>query len=134
MSEENGELVKTSSPEFQLPSEPSPDDATTLSQIEARLAKADSAQDAILWTQVRGEIIQQDKTRKDGEHRRFLEKTQVLYDIGLSISALAIGTILVAKGFAYAGLLILGAGLKFAPDYLKEAFLRRGKGEGNEDN
>ncbi len=134
MSEEKEDATQTSSSELQRPSGVPSDDVTALLQVETRLAKANSAQDAILWTQMRGEIIRQNETRKDGEHRRFLEKTQVLYDIGLSIGALAIGTILVAKGFAYAGLLVLGAGLKLAPDYLKEAFLRRGKGEGNEDN
>lgn len=130
MSEENGELAKTSSSEFQ----PQPlDNATTLSQIEARLAESASAQDAILWTQVRGEIIRQDETRKDGDHRRSLEKTQLLYDISRSIGALVIGTILVANGFGYAGLFILGVGFKLAPDYLKAAFLRRGKGEKEDD-
>jgi hypothetical protein len=105
-------------------------DAPILPQIERRLVEADSPQEILLWTQVRGEILRQDDLLKDQEHRRKLERIQVLFKMGLSIVAVMTGTTLVVGGFPYAGLFVLGAGLYgLAPDYVKNLFQRREESE-----
>jgi len=101
-----------------------------LSQIEKRVVEANSAQEILLWTQVRGEIQRQDNFLIEQEHRRTLEKRQLLFKIGLSIGAVMVGTSLVVGGFSYVGLFVLGAGLYgLAPDYVKGFFRRRETGE-----
>lgn len=101
-----------------------------LRAIEERLVKANSPEEILLWTQVRGEIQQQDNILKEQEHRRHLERIQVRFKMGLSIGAVAMGTGLVMGGFAYAGLFVLGAGLYgLAPDYVKGLFRRKEESE-----
>jgi hypothetical protein len=132
MSEDKGELAKNSSSEEQPISNIPPDESTDLARIEERLLNANSSQEVILWTQVRGEIIRQNEIVKDGEQRRFLKKVQVARRIGLSVGALTIGTVLVTSGLTAPGLFVLGAGLyELAPEFIKEVFLDRGKSKKN---
>ncbi|MCL1470856.1 hypothetical protein [Argonema antarcticum] len=58
MPEDKGELAKNLDSELQ-PSGTPPDETTALSQVEERLVKANSSEDVVLWTRVRGEIIRQ---------------------------------------------------------------------------
>lgn len=102
-----------------------------LPAVEERLVKANSPQEIILWTQVRGEIIRQDNILKNQEHRQYLERIQVRFKMVLSIIAVLTGAGLIVGGFPYAGLFVLGAGLyELAPDYVKGFFQRR---EGSEN-
>ena len=101
-----------------------------LAAVEERLVNANSPQDVILWTQVRGEILRQDNILKDQEHRRRLERIQVQFKMGLSIATVLAGAGLVVGGFQGAGLFVLGAGLYgLAPDYVKGFFRRREESE-----
>ena len=101
-------------------------DLPLLPAVEERLVKAGSPQEILLWTQVRGEIQRQDDFLKEQEHRRTLERIQVLFKMGLSMVAVVTGAGLVIEGFPYAGLFFLGAGLYgLAPDYVKGVFRRR---------
>ena len=86
-------------------------DVPVLTQIERRLVEANSAQEILLWTQVRGEILHQDDILKGQEHQRKLERLHVIFKMGLSIVAVIPGTTLVGSGFPYAGLFVLGTGL-----------------------
>ncbi|MFQ5630049.1 MAG: hypothetical protein ACE5I1_14880 [bacterium] len=100
-----------------------PIDQPFLSSIEKRLIKAESAQEIILWTQVRGAIKKQNDESIEQNHRRALEKLQLKYKLGFSIGAFAVGIGLVIGGFSYAGLFIVGAGLYgLAPDFVKSFF------------
>jgi hypothetical protein len=113
-----------------IPGQVSQQDVPVLTQIERRLVEANSPQEILLWTQVRGEILRQDDILKGQEHQRKLERLQVLFKMGLSIVAVITGTTLVVNGFPYAGLFILGAGLYgLAPDYVKDVFRRREENE-----
>lgn len=132
MSEEKGELAENSSSELPPPSE-MPADVTALSRIEARLAQAQSAEDVVLWNQVRREIIRQDEIVKDGNHRRFLEKVQVFRKLGLSVTALTIGTVLVMTGYRI-GIFLLGVALYELVLDVVGQFFPRGKGRKNEDD
>ena len=86
-------------------------DLPLLPAVEDRLVKASSPQEILLWTQVRGEIHRQDNFLKEQDHRRKLERMQVLFKMGLSIVAVVRGAGLVVGGFPYAGLFVPGAGL-----------------------
>lgn len=113
-----------------IPGQVSQQDVPVLTQIERRLVEANSHQEILLWTQVRGEILRQDDILKGQEHQRKLERLQVLFKMGLSIVAVITGTTLVVNGFPYAGLFVLGAGLYgLAPDYVKDVFRRREENE-----
>ena len=101
-----------------------------LTQIERRSVEANSPQEILLWTQVRGEILRQDDILKGQEHQRKVERLQVIFKMGLSIVAIITGTTLVVSEFPYAGLFVLGAGLYgLAPDYVKDVFRRREENE-----
>jgi hypothetical protein len=134
MSEDKGELAKSSFSELQPASDTPADQVTALSRVEERIAKATSPQEAFLWTQIREEIIKQNEIAKEGDHRRLLQKILVLRRIGLSVAAFTIGVVLFSNGSTEAGLLVLGAFLyELAPDLVKEAFIGRGKGRGNDN-
>jgi len=106
-------------------------DLPVLAAVEERLVKANSPQEILLWTQVRGEIQRQDDLLKEQEHRRKLERIQIIFKMGLSMVAVVTGAGLAVGGFQYAGLFVLGAGLYgLAPDYVKDFF--RGR-EGREN-
>ena len=101
-----------------------------MTQIERRLVEANSPQEILLWTQVRGEILRQNDILKEQEHQRKLEGLQVIFKMGLFIVAVITGTTLVVSGFPYAGLFVLGTGLYgLAPDYVKDVFRRREENE-----
>jgi hypothetical protein len=141
MSEEQGKLSENvgSVPEL-LPT--SSADFTSLEQLNVRLRASDSLDEASRWLEIRGEIIRQNEMVKDGQlrrdqaiqdgnHRRSLERTQIILKVSLAVSALVIGTFLIMKGFIEQGLFILGAGL--APDVLKFVLLNRGQ-RGEDEN
>ncbi|AFY88231.1 MULTISPECIES: hypothetical protein [Chroococcidiopsis] len=127
MSEEEG-LEKTSA---QLPSASDASaEPTALSQVEQRIAKANSPQEALFWTQIRGEIIKQNEVIKEGKQGRFIQNIQIWRRIGVSVAALTIGLVLFINGSTEAGLLVLGAFLyELAPDLVKETFSGRDKGK-----
>lgn len=81
-----------------------------LAAVEERLAKSNSPQEIILWTQVSGEIQRQGESLKRQEHRRNLERKRVRFKMSLAIGAVVIGTGLVAS-FSGVGLFVLGSGL-----------------------
>ena len=121
------------------------DEPTTLTQgesgevpvllsIDERISQADDFQEIVFLTYVRKEIIQQNEETKNQEHERFLEKAQVWFKMGFSVSAFVVGIGLLIGGLTYPGLLISGAGLfGVAPDYVKAILriFRRGKGGEN---
>jgi len=132
MSEDEGKLEKTSA-QFQPASDTPADKATALSQVEERIAKANSPQEAWLWAQIRGELIKQNEIIKEAKQKRLIQNVQIWRRIGVSVAALTIGLVLFSNGSTEAGLLVLGAFLyELAPDLVKEAFLGRGKGKGDD--
>jgi hypothetical protein len=95
------------------------------------LARANTPEEAIFGTQVRGELLRQNTLEKEQQHRRRLERLQVQFKMGFSIGAVLGGIGLTALGFSYVGLFLLGAGLYgVVPDYVKDFYRRR---EENED-
>ena len=125
MSEDEGKLEKTSA-ELSSASVTPASKAIALSQVEERIAKANSPQEALFWTQIRGEIIQQNETIKEGKHKRLIQNVQIWQRIGVSVAALTIGLVLFSNGSTEAGLLVLGVFLyELVPDLVKKAFLGR---------
>lgn len=123
MSEEEG-LEKTSASDTPAAR------TTALAKIEERIAQANSSQEALFWTQIRGEIIKQNEIIKEGRQRRLIQNVQIWRRICVSIAALTLGLVLFSTGSTEAGLLILGVFLyELAPNLVKEAFLGRGKGK-----
>lgn len=110
-------------------------EVSVLSSIEDRLIQADNPHDIVLWTQVRNEIKRQDEESNNQEHRRFLDKAQVWYKMGFSVSAFVVGIGLLIGNLTYPRFFILGAGLSgFVPDYVKMFFkIFREKGKGGEN-
>jgi len=117
------------------PTQGTSEEVSILSSIEDRLIQADNPQDIVLWTQVRNEIKRQDEESKNQEHRRFLEKSEVLYKMGFSVGAFAVGIGLLISNLTYPGFFVLGAGLSgFVPEYVKIFFrIFKEKGKGGEN-
>jgi hypothetical protein len=123
MPEEQGDIVPVSSSELSPSSGTNSDPNTILAKVEERLATANTPEEIVLWTQIRGEIIRQDELRKDAEQKRTIETIEVVSQKGLTAAALGIGVGLIIIGIPEIGLLVLGAGLyKLAPDFVKKAF------------
>jgi hypothetical protein len=134
MSEEKGELDKSSPSEKPSPSDTSFDEKIALAKIEERLAKATSPEEIALWTRVRGEIIRQNEFIKDNKHQRSLDKIQIIRKTSLSGIAVTIGSGLIISGSTGLGMLILAVAFyEIAPDYIKNLFLKKTNAEENED-
>ncbi|NJP21645.1 MAG: hypothetical protein HC763_24540 [Hydrococcus sp. CRU_1_1] len=108
MSEEKGELDKSSPSETPSPSDAAFDENITLAKIEERLVQATSPEEIDLWMWVRGEIIRQNEVIKDNKHQRSLEKLRIIRKTSLSGVAITIGIGFVISGLNIPGLLILG--------------------------
>ena len=90
-----------------------------LRATEYRLTTATDPRDVVLWTQVRGELLQQDQLAKDAERRRSSENFQEKCKVALAAGAVLLGAALAVAGFTAPGFFILGAGLFWvAPDYV----------------
>jgi len=129
MSEDEGRSEKIP---VELPSDfDTPADKTTaLSQVEKRIAKANSPQEALFWTQIRGEIVKQNEIIQAGDRRRFIQQIEIWRRIGVSVAALTIGLVFFRIGSTEAGLLVIGVFLyELATDLNKEAFVGRSKGK-----
>jgi uncharacterized membrane protein len=132
MSEDKGELDKMPA-QLPSPSDTFLDKKTTLTRIDERLAKATSSEEIALWTRVRGEIIRQNESVKNSEHKRSLEKIQIIRKTSISGIAITIGVGLIISGLIGLGVLILAAAFyEIAPDYLKNVFPRKSRAEENE--
>lgn len=129
-----------------------PERLPVLRDIEERLSRVGSPDEALKWAQVREQIQRQDNfirerevmgqlalqrhrdMLKEAEHRRFLEKVASLGKVGLSVVAIGIGIGLVVGGFEPVGLFMLGAGLFWlAPEFVR-GFLPRGPRRGREES
>jgi hypothetical protein len=108
MSEDKGELDKSSSSENPSPSDVSFNKNLTLVKIEERLVQATSPEEISLWMQVRREIIEQNEIINDNKHQRFLETIRIIRKTSLSGIAITIGIVFVSSGLRIPGLLILG--------------------------
>lgn len=143
MSEDKGELDKTSPSQLPSPSDTFLDKETTLERIEERLAKATSPEEIVLWTRIRGEIIRQNEIINEGKHRRSLqiknnqhqrslEKIQVIRKTVLAGGAVTIGIGLIISGFTVSGIFVLGVGFnELAPGYMKNIFSKKNNNEEN---
>lgn len=120
MSEEKGELDKPLSSELPSFSDTPPKEFAPLERIEERLANANSPDEILLWTKVRGEIIRQNEFIKDGQYQRFLRRFSLIRKTALSVIAITIGIGLIIGGSSVLGASILGVVFyELVPDYLK---------------
>ncbi|MBE9017567.1 hypothetical protein C7Y66_24295 [Chroococcidiopsis sp. CCALA 051] len=132
MSEAEGKLEQISA-QLQPASDTPINKTTALLQVEERIAKANSPQEALVWTQIRGELIKQNEIIKEGKQKRLIQNVQIWRRISVSIAALTIGLVFFSIGSTEAGLLVIGVFLyELVPDLAKEAFLGRGKGKGDD--
>lgn len=114
-------------------------DNDLLEKIGEKIVTAESAQEVVLYTQVRGEILQQDldynkeaqiadDEAEDKALKRFEIKSTLIFKMALSPIAIALGCLLLYLGFTYAGLLCIGAGLwLLASEFVKGYLLGGGK-------
>lgn len=97
--------------------------------IEDRIIQAQDPREAILFTQIRGEL-----KRQDLEERKQLEiigaqKRQFWAKTGFSALTLLVGAGLVFVGHAMSGFFLMGGGVAmFAPNYVKQYINTFGKG------
>lgn len=120
MSEDKGELDKSSPSEKPSPSDTSFDEKLTLAKIEERLVKATSPEEIALWMQIREEIIRQKELVEDNKHQRSIEMIQVIRQTSVSGIAITIGIVFVSSGLRIPGLLILGVAFyELASNYIK---------------
>jgi hypothetical protein len=97
--------------------------------IEERLAQAQTSEEISLWISERERILKQDNFLKDEDHRRNLEKRQIVFRMVMSFSAIPVGVALLYQlspfypGTSVPGLFILGlAFYSLAPDFIKGFF------------
>ena len=91
-----------------------------LRATEYRLTTATDPRDVVLWTQVRGALLQQDQLAKEAARRRASENLQEKCKVAFAAGAVVLGAALAVAGFTAPGFFILGAGLFWiAPDYVK---------------
>lgn len=96
------------------------DSPTVMEGIANRIVSANTPQELVLLTQIRGEILKQNNDAADREHRRKMDKLQIAGKLTLTGVTIALGTGLVIANFPTAGFFILGSGLFWlAPDYVK---------------
>jgi hypothetical protein len=109
-----------------------PSRATT-QLVDARLARAQLAEEIVLWTQVRGEIIRQDEEVADRRHKRWMTKAGLVGKGALSIVGVVAGVALLATSHLVGGLFALGAGLyNLAPGFTRKFFSTKGVIGGDE--
>ncbi len=91
-------------------------------QLDKRIAEANDRMDMILLARIRGELIRQDEEVRVQEHRRALDRIELIGRQLLSCAALGVGTWLIPHGHWSAGLFVLGAALyNLAPRYVLTA-------------
>lgn len=94
-----------------------------LAVVSDRLARAESSEDVILWTRVRGEMMRQNDDAEANRHRRSLEKWTIFLKPGMSFAGLIAGTGLVLAGHQLPGFFAIGAALFWiAPEFTKRFF------------
>ena len=106
-----------------------------LCATEYRLTTATDPRDVVLWTQVRGELLQQDQVAKDAARRRASEHFQEKCQVAFAAGAVVLGAALAVAGFTAAGFFILGAGLFWiAPDYVTTYVKTFGRSKEEDDD
>ncbi len=106
-------------------------------KIGDRIAKSDDPRDAVLLTQIRGEILKQnlDYNRKLDYSKdlsakksleRFKEKATLVYRIAMSPVALGVGCGFIYFNFLFIGYLVVGAGLWLLASELVKGYLLGG--------
>lgn len=105
-----------------------------LQVVSDRLSRAQNAQEIVLWTQVRGEILRQNDSVEERRHRRWMRKCSVLLKPILSSVGILTGAGLVFGDHMLPGLFALGAGFYWlAPDLTRLFFERTLPQNENED-
>ena len=128
-------------PEEKSPSLPSVsrvgEEYSVVNNVEERLITSTNRRDALLWTEIRGKVLEQDDNVKEKEHQRKLEWREMWVKPLFPVILLVTGGVLLVYGFPYPGIFILGACLYwFAPNYVKGMMLNRffkNRGIGIED-
>lgn len=106
-----------------------------LRATEYRLTTATDPRDVVLWTQVRGELLQQDQGAKEAERRRASANFQEKCHVAFAAGTVVLGAALAVAGFTAAGFFILGAGLFWiAPDYVTTYVKTFGRGKEDDDD
>src|SRR5690242_693172 len=92
---------------------------TALQLVHERIAKANDLNEVILLTQIRGEILRQDRAEDTARHRRRIETLRTWASYAFSLLTVALGVVLSVFGFTLIGAFIIGAGLfTFVPRYI----------------
>jgi hypothetical protein len=82
-------------------------------------------QEAVILTQIRGEIIRQNEFIRDCAYIRRIEARQFWAKFGFSVLATGTGIGLVTAGFTLEGFVTLGIGFHWlAPDFVRGVFDR----------
>lgn len=129
MSEENEkiphELVKRQE-SHHLTKGGEPHGNNNLEKIDHRISDSDtSIRDAMMLTQIRRELIQQDEHRLDRYHMRTTEKRQFWSKLVFSGSAVLTGIGFVGLGHPIEGFAVMGIGFHWlAPDFVKSIYDR----------
>lgn len=88
--------------------------------IEERITQAVDMREAMLFTQIRGELKRQDAEERKQEEIFAAEKRQFWARTGFSLTTILVGTGLVLAGHAMSGFFVIGGALAmFVPNYVK---------------
>lgn len=91
--------------------------------IDERIKNATTPAEITMLVKARGEIIKQNESIGDSQHKRQLERVQVFAQYGISSVALGVGAYLATHGVTYPGLFVLGASLYcIAPKFVMKFF------------
>ena len=99
MLEKPEEFAITLSSSPNLPNQNPRNLSRTISLVEELLAKSESPNEALDWARVREVILRQNEEVKQGNHKRFVEKSQIIYKISFSGVAFVAGIVLFICGY-----------------------------------
>lgn len=97
----------------------------SLAAFDQWIITADHPTRAKSYTKVRKELVRQNEFMRERQHLRESERREQILKPSLSALSIATGVGLIAGGFTYPGLFVLGAGLYWlAPSYVDKVSKR----------
>ena len=106
-----------------LPVTSPPENVSGIAIAERRLLEAKSLEEAIVWTQIRGEIQKQDRLQQEFQHSEKRSRQREILDLVRQFAFLGAGIGLIVTGHGWiGGFLAAAAAYPMAKEFVMEKF------------
>jgi hypothetical protein len=106
-----------------LPMPSPPESVSGVAIAERRLLEAKSLEEAIVWTQIRGEIQKQDRLQQEFQHSEKRSRQREILDLIRQLAFLGAGIGLIVGGHSWiGGFLAAAAAYPMAKEFVMEKF------------